>query len=117
MSERVKAAVFAPRSGLRALTRSRRVRELPARKECQKYWAVSWEKMRCVACSSALRPASIRTLGEHFVVLGACWGPNVMVGAAILTSASELAEPPSRAKGFAQSPGTRHLLERNGSLK
>jgi hypothetical protein len=65
MSERVKAAVCAPRSGLRALTRSRRVRELPARKECQKYWVVSWEKMRCVACSSALRPASIRTLGEH----------------------------------------------------
>jgi hypothetical protein len=33
-SERVKAARSAPRSGLRALTRSRRVRELPDRKEC-----------------------------------------------------------------------------------
>ncbi len=43
--------------------------------------------------------------------LGACWGPNVMEGAAILTSASELAKQPSRAKGFAQSPGTRCLLE------
>jgi hypothetical protein len=36
--------------------------------------------------------------------LGACWGPNVMGGAAILTSASELAKQPSRAKGLAQSP-------------
>jgi hypothetical protein len=39
-SERVKAARRATRSGLRALTRSRRVREFSARKECQK-WAVS----------------------------------------------------------------------------
>jgi len=41
--------------------------------------------------------------------LGACWGPNVMEGAAILTSASELAKQPSRTKGLAQSPGTRCL--------
>ena len=39
--------------------------------------------------------------------LGACWGPNVMEGAAILTSVSELAKQPSRTKGLAQSPGTR----------
>jgi hypothetical protein len=48
--------------------------------------------------------------------LGACWGPNVMEGAAILTSASELAKQPSRTKGLAQSPGTRHLLELKVSL-
>ncbi len=48
--------------------------------------------------------------------LGACWGPNVMGGAAILTSASELAKQPSRAKVLAQSPGTRHLLDLKVSL-
>ena len=48
--------------------------------------------------------------------LGACWGPNVMEGAAILTSASELAKQPSRTKGLAQSPGTRHLVELKVSL-
>lgn len=67
------------------------------------------------ALTPALRPASIRTLGEPRW-LGACWGPNVMGGAAILTSASELAKQPSRAKGLAQSPGTRHLLELEVSL-
>ena len=45
--------------------------------------------------------------------LGACWGPNVMEGAAILTSASELAKQASRAKGLAQSPGTRHCWNEN----
>ena len=59
----------------------------------------------------ALRPASIRTLDEPIRWLGACWGPNIMGGAAILTSAFELAGKPSRAKVLAQSPGTRHLLE------
>src|SRR6266849_4561217 len=49
--------------------------------------------------------------------LGACWGPNVTGGAAILTSASELAKQPSRTKGLAQSPGTRHLLELKVSLR
>jgi hypothetical protein len=47
---------------------------------------------------------------------GACWGPNIMEGAAILTSASELAKQASRAKDLAQSPGTRHLLELKVSL-
>jgi hypothetical protein len=42
--------------------------------------------------------------------LGACWGPNVMEGAAILTSASELVKQPRLgAKALAQSPGTRHF--------
>jgi hypothetical protein len=39
-----------------------------------------------------------------------------MEGAAILTSASELAKQPTRTKGLAQSPGTRHLLELKFSL-
>jgi hypothetical protein len=48
--------------------------------------------------------------------LGACWGPNVMRGAAILTSAFGLAEQPSRAKAVAQSPGTRRLFAETRSL-
>ena len=50
--------------------------------------------------------------------LGACWGPSVMGGAAILTSASELVKQPRwGAKALAQSPGTRHLLELKVSLR
>jgi hypothetical protein len=49
--------------------------------------------------------------------LGACWGPNVMRGAAILTSAFGLAVQPSRAKALAQSPGTRRLLKLEVTLR
>jgi len=39
--------------------------------------------------------------------LGACWGPNVMEGAAILTSVSGTGKTAQPTTGLAQSPGTR----------
>jgi hypothetical protein len=51
------------------------------------------------------------------VVLGACWGPNVMVGAAILTSASELANSPAEPRASRSRPEHGICWNEIGSLK
>ena len=47
--------------------------------------------------------------------LGACWGPNVMGGAAILTSASQLVKQPRRGQGSRAVARNTALLELNAS--
>ena len=44
--------------------------------------------------------------------LGACWGPNVMRGAAILTPASQLVKQPRRGQGSRAVARNTALLER-----
>ena len=69
----------------------------------------------CRVPYAAFRPASIRTLDDLLSRLGAYWSPSIWEGAAILTSASELANSPAEPR-VSRRLGTRHLLELRVSL-